>query len=59
MAPEQSLGYVAVAMADTVRAKIRTIAKREGRAFARQAEIIIKIGLEEFERQEKREPDHA
>ena len=52
MALRNQTGYTAVAMSPRLQAAVKRIAKREGRAFARQAEILIKIGLAEYEREQ-------
>jgi len=48
-------GYAAVAMSPKLRAAVERIAKKEGRALGRQAEVLVEIGLAEYERQRKAE----
>jgi predicted transcriptional regulator len=44
-------GYPAVAMKPKTIQEVERLAKREGRQFTRQAELLIEIGLAEYKRQ--------
>ena len=46
-------GYAAVAMKPRTQKIVERIAKSEGRKFTRQAEILVELGLAEYERQQK------
>jgi hypothetical protein len=59
MAGKKQSEYAAVAMSPRVRAAVKRLAKKEGRKLARQAAVLIELGLAEYERQNARKEEAA